>query len=231
MGLQSEAGKVQEFRALKERRAVEFCNETTHSNTYYLRIDAVDGTSSNSACNVFGPFSVPTGAVHCVVLNDWPRARTVRSELDLNGDGIPDVVTNVTGVEIDSDGDGMPDAWETMHKLSPISALCDDGPDADPDHDGVSNLGEYLTDTDPHDPTSALRLTATRLPGNEVRLSWKAVPGRRYEIQYANTFEFVFQTLAAAGFPRVATSTEEHFDDTVPTGTARTRFYRLRLVP
>jgi hypothetical protein len=231
MGLNAEAGRALEFRALKSRRGVEFCNLNTHSNTYYLRIDAVDGTSSNNACNIFGPFSVPTGAVHCVVLNDWPRARTVRSELDLNGDGIPDVVTNVTGVEIDSDGDGMPDAWETLHKLDPFDATCDNGPDADPDNDGVSNLGEYLSDTDPHDPNSALRLTATRLPGNKVRLSWKAVPGRRYEIQYANTFEFVFQPLVAAGLPRVATSTEEHFDETLPAGNPRTRFYRVRLVP
>jgi hypothetical protein len=29
----------------------------------------------------------------------------------------------------------------------------------------------------------------------------------------------------------VATSTEEHFDDTLPAGVNRTRFYRLRLVP
>ena len=180
---------------------------------------------------MFGPFTVPTGAVHCVVLQDWPRVKQVRSELDLNGDGTPDQVTIVTGTEIDSDGDGMPDAWETLHQLNPFAVNCDDGPDADPDNDGVTNLGEYLSDTDPHDATSAMRLSATMLPGNKVRLSWKAVPGRRYEILYANTFEYVFQPLPVTGFPRVATSTQEHFDDTLPAGTNRTRFYRLRLVP
>ncbi len=231
MGLNAEAGRALEFRTVKERRAVELYNLNTHSNRYYLRIDAVDGVSSNNACNMFGPFSVPTGAVHCIVLHAWPRIKQVRSELDLNADGAPDQVTIVTGTEIDSDGDGMPDAWETLHQLDPFDATCDNGPDADPDNDTISNLGEYLSDTDPHDARSALRLLATWLPGNQVRLSWKAVPGRRYEILYANTLEFVFQPLTAAGLPRIATSTEEHFDDTLPAGAGRTRFYQLRLVP
>ena len=76
-----------------------------------------------------------------------------------------------------------------------------------------------------------MRLTAMMLPGSKVRLSWKAVPGRRYEILYANSFEYVFQPLTGAGLPRVATSSEEHFDDTLPPGLNRARFYRLRLVP
>jgi hypothetical protein len=231
MGLSGEGGQAQEFRALKSRRAVEYYNLTGKATQHYLRVDAVDGASTNNACTLFGPFDVPTGAVHCVVLQDWPRVRQVRSELDLDGDGIPDQVTMVTGTEIDSDGDGMPDAWETLHQLNPFSANCDDGPNADPDHDGISNLGEYLSDTDPHDPASVLRLNASRLSGNQVRLSWHAVPGRRYEILYANSFEYVFQPVPGAGFPRVATGTEEHFDDTLTNAVTRTRFYRLRLVP
>jgi hypothetical protein len=165
--------------------------------------------------------------VHCVVLQDWPRVKQVRSELDLNADGTPDEVTLMTGAEIDSDGDGMPDAWEILYQLNPDANDCD----TDADKDGVSNLGEYYSETNPRDPGSAMRLTATLLGGNKVRLTWKAVPGRRYEILYANGFEYVFQPLAGGGFPRVATSTEEHFDDTLPAGDNRTRFYRLRLVP
>jgi hypothetical protein len=187
----------------------------------------VDGPTSHNTCAVFGPFSVPTGAVHCVVLQDWPRVKQIRSELDLNADGTPDQVTMVTGAEIDSDGDGMPDAWEALYQLDPEADDCD----KDADKDGVSNLGEYFSDTHPRDPNSAMRLTATMLPGNKVRLSWKAVPGRRYEILSANSFEYVFQPLAGAGFPRLATATEEHFDDTLPVAVKGTRFYRLRLLP
>ena len=224
-GLAGQGGRAQEFRALKDRRAVEYCNEATHSNRYSLRIDAVDGATRNNACAVFGPFDVPPGAVHCVVLHEWPRVRQVRSELDLNADGTPDQVTLVTGTEIDSDGDGIPDAWETLHQLNPEIVDCDD----DADDDGVSNLGEYLTDTDPRDPLSALRLTAMMLPDQRVRLSWPAVPGRRYEILYADDLWHIFRPLPGAGFPRTATSTQESFDDTRPAGVSR--FYQLRLVP
>jgi hypothetical protein len=41
----------------------------------------------------------------------------------------------------DSDGDGMPDAWETAHGLNPSDPA--DGPQ-DRDHDGYTNLEEYL---------------------------------------------------------------------------------------
>ncbi|HET7537837.1 MAG TPA: hypothetical protein VFJ90_15365 [Candidatus Didemnitutus sp.] len=49
----------------------------------------------------------------------------------------------------DSDNDGMPDVWEKEHHLNP-----NDPADAalDSDHDGYTNLEEYLNGTDPKKP-------------------------------------------------------------------------------
>lgn len=46
----------------------------------------------------------------------------------------------------DGDQDGMPDAWEKAHRLNPADAGDGRG---DLDHDGYTNLEEYLNGTDP----------------------------------------------------------------------------------
>ena len=52
----------------------------------------------------------------------------------------------------DTDGDGMPDDWEVLNHLNPFSATGDAGTQGDPDHDGLVNLYEYWSDTNPHSP-------------------------------------------------------------------------------
>lgn len=46
----------------------------------------------------------------------------------------------------DSDSDGMPDAWEVKHQLNPRSAADAAG---DRDHDGYTNIEEYLNSVVP----------------------------------------------------------------------------------
>jgi hypothetical protein len=60
--------------------------------------------------------------------------------LDTDSDGIGD------NADPDDDGDGMRDTWELAHGFDPL-----DSSDAalDPDGDGLTNLDEFLWDTDP----------------------------------------------------------------------------------
>jgi hypothetical protein len=71
---------------------------------------------------------------------------------DTDGDGLTDgdEVTNrlTSPTKADTDGDGIPDKWELDHGLN---ALVNDAA-LDPDHDGLSNLQEYLHGADPHSP-------------------------------------------------------------------------------
>jgi Concanavalin A-like lectin/glucanases superfamily/Divergent InlB B-repeat domain/Putative Ig domain/Immunoglobulin I-set domain len=68
------------------------------------------------------------------------------------------IVTNSSGTVnstpaallLDSDGDGLPDNWE----IANFTNLTSQRSDGDPDHDGVSNLDEFLDGTDPNSNSS-----------------------------------------------------------------------------
>lgn len=49
----------------------------------------------------------------------------------------------------DADSDRLPDVWESAYNLATASNSGDNGPDGDPDHDGISNLLEYAFDSNP----------------------------------------------------------------------------------
>lgn len=77
---------------------------------------------------------------------------------DTDGDGMTDkqeTDANYDPLDPDMDRDGMPDGWENAHGLDPQSATGDDGADGDySDHDGLSNIDEYLNGTNPNLPDS-----------------------------------------------------------------------------
>ena len=72
----------------------------------------------------------------------WSACRTVSIAADRDGDGIPDAQ------DLDNDNDGLPDAWEIAHGLNPFV----NDAAGDLDGDGISNLAEYLTGSDPTVP-------------------------------------------------------------------------------
>lgn len=95
----------------------------------------------------------------------------VRTELFDVGEPLPNE---------DTDGDGMNDAWETANGLNP--ELADDA-NADPDFDGISNLGEFLAGTDPNDPSSNHQIQSLVVTDDSIAISFFATEGRTYQIE------------------------------------------------
>lgn len=65
---------------------------------------------------------------------------------------------------------GLPESWMLAHNLDPQDPFGNNGPHGDPDNDGLDNLTEYQSGTDPH--------TTAPLAGALTRELWTLVPGK-----------------------------------------------------
>jgi hypothetical protein len=109
--------------------------------TYYFSATAYD--SSNNESDYSNPisFTVPFSDTDGDGVPDYQDAFPSNSKetTDTDGDGIGN------NSDPDDDNDQMPDEWEIQYGLDPLT---DDAAE-DADLDGISNLDEYLADTDP----------------------------------------------------------------------------------
>jgi Tol biopolymer transport system component len=93
-------------------------------------------------------------------------------------------------VNIDSDGDGIPDWWMMQYFGHPTGQAGDlSRASDDADGDGASNLQEYLAGTDPTNPNSVFRLSVAATANSTVTLTWPAVSGKNYQIQYKTNLD------------------------------------------
>ena len=114
----------------------------------------------------------------------------------------------------------MPDTWEIANGLNPTVADAD----LDNDHDGLTNLQEYLAGTNPLDAASVLRLDA-RSTGQGIRLSFMARAGRSYSILSRDMLDgAVWQRLSDFD-PEAADHQVE--SNIVGAGLGAARFYRV----
>ena len=84
----------------------------------------------------------------------------------------------------DTDHNGLPDAWEIQN----FGHLGVD-PNADPDHDGMSNWQEYLAGTDPNNGSDYLRIISYTRVGTYNSLRWTAEPTRLYRVERRTAFD------------------------------------------
>ena len=121
--------------------------------------------------------------------------------------------------------DGLPVAWLlTYFSTTNVNA------NADPDHDGMSNLQEYQAGTNPTNASSVLLITSGSFApgGTTASLTWNSVPTRFYYVQKnlnLATTNWVDSGLGLIS-PALGSSTTDSFTDT----NAPTRVYRVKAV-
>jgi glucose/arabinose dehydrogenase len=82
----------------------------------------------------------------------------------------------------DTYGIGIPDWWQLAH-YGHIGI----DPNADPDHDGMSNFEEFWAGTDPLNANSILAINPTSVVINgSVQIRWQTVTGKTYTVQYSS---------------------------------------------
>jgi hypothetical protein len=132
----------------------------------------------------------------------------------------------------DNDGDGLLDNWELAYGLNPQSSAGNDGAGGDPDNDGHTNGQEQLAGTDPRNPDSVLRVSLTPVDSGFYRVSWPTVPGKSYQLEYAENRITDFAGFAGPNWPRVAISGNEIYEDDISTNVPPSVFrtYRVRVL-
>jgi uncharacterized repeat protein (TIGR01451 family) len=134
-----------------------------------------------------------------------------------------------TTVWLDSIGDGIPDWWRQQFFGSGATTNNASCTGCDGDGDGFSNLQEFLTGTDPTDPSSALRITSIVPTGPDVIVSFTTCcTNKLYDLQFnvdlttSNWSAVVTNIPGTGGITSATDPGAASFTD---------RFYRVRLVP
>ncbi len=124
----------------------------------------------------------------------------------------------------DTDADGLPDGWE----LSRFNTLAP-GSNDDSDGDGLSNAAEYHAGTHPAQADSGLRISEiTREPSGEITLTFPAVAGLTYALEYSTNLT-AWQLVPAAALVEPLTGHLRWTDNHTQTGGwTTTRYYRVR---
>jgi hypothetical protein len=130
---------------------------------------------------------------------------------------------------LDRDGDGLPDSWESAYGLGPDDNSGDNGGRGDPDHDGRTNLEEYLSGSDPTNALSVLKFEGiakgpASLPnGAAVSLLFRAASNRTYTIQFVPSLD---QT-TWSNLIHIPARPTNHLENVSDSAVHGSRFYRV----
>ena len=120
--------------------------------------------------------------------------------------------------------DGIDNSWWDLYGISEEKRVAT----LDPDGDGFSHVQEHALGTNPMDSSSTFAVKTVERNGNELRITWASVSGKKYQIEAAtqlnsSSWQFVGEVLTANS----GMITQSLI---VPAG-ASTYFLRVNLVP
>jgi subtilisin family serine protease len=122
---------------------------------------------------------------------------------------------------VDTDRNGLPDWWEQTY----FSRLLGTDANADADHDGASNLAEWLAGTNPTNAASCLRLLAPSATAtNGIVLRWPSVAGKTYRLERATNLLAGFNTVVRSNINATPPTNSEPDSAVLP---ANARYYRV----
>jgi len=165
------------------------------------------------------------------------QAQTHQVEVELTGAG-PHLVTlafdqgmdlaNTTGP--DSDNDGMPDWWESDNFFGNLSP---DGT-ADGDLDGLTDLQEYLLQTNPNDGTSGperRKIESSEYHAtNGFSITMQTYVGLNYQLQGVTNLSLGWGPESNIDSEKTGNGSVQTFRDSGSTNSVR-KFYRINISP
>ena len=153
----------------------EWANVPRYSYTTYLRNFQVILYETNAIKFQYGAYNGTLGTRTIGLENADGTLGKAWTGAVANGTAL---LFSPQGGSADSDQDGLPDAWETFWFGNLTCCGTDDS-----DHDGLCNLAEFRTGTDPARAASGLRIDEFRLLSPaQGRLCWQSIPGKPYTV-------------------------------------------------
>lgn len=102
--------------------------------------------------------------------------------------------------------------------------------DADANGTGMSNLQKYMAGLDPTNPASVFMVSQSAPATNGFTVTWSSVPGKTYQVQYADSPGGSWQEdLPDSQITAGTGETSLSYTDTTA-GSATARFYRIKII-